>query len=176
MATAGSVQGHGARFAAACDVLSRYVKAASAVATTTTTVEQPRPAAAGTVVAVLPLMPGADLSTTQEEEPQPRGGGSGAEREQLTISYGARVVVLDDVPADKAAALLRLAAAAQQSAAPRVLRNDDLLPMARNASLRQFMEKRKGRVAKRGSPYSRPADAAAAAVASSFPDHLALTL
>lgn len=83
------------------------------------------------------------------------------------------MVVLDDVPADKAAELLRLAAAAQ-GGAPRVLRNDDLLPMARKASLRQFMEKRKDRVAARGSPYSRP-DAGATASAA-FPDDLALTL
>jgi len=161
MAAAGSVQGHGARFAAACDVLSRYVKAAAV--TTTTTVDQPRPLA-GTVVGVLPLMPGADLSTAEADA----GPAPGAQ--QLTISYGGRVVVLDDVPADRAAELLRLAAAA-----PRVLRKDDL-PMARKASLRQFMEKRKGRVAKRGSPYSRPAGAGKAAAASSFPDHLALTL
>jgi jasmonate ZIM domain-containing protein len=165
MAAAGSVQGHGARFAAACDVLSRYVKAA---AVATTTVDQPRPLA-GTVVGVLPLMPGADLSTAEADA----GPSPGAQ--QLTISYGGRVVVLDDVPADRAAELLRLAAAAQQGAAPWVLRKDDL-PMARKASLRQFMEKRKGRVAARGSPYSRPADAGKAAAASSFPDHLALTL
>lgn len=161
MTAAGSVQGHGARFAAACGVLSRYVKAA-AVATTTTVELRP----AGTV-GVLPLMPGADLSTQEEREAGP--GPSPTPSAQLTISYGGRVVVLDDVPADKAAEVVRLAAA---QGAPRVLRapatKADDLPMARKVSLQQFMERRKGRVATRGSPYRRPA--------SSLPDHLTLTL
>jgi jasmonate ZIM domain-containing protein len=175
MATAaGSIQqGHGARFAVACDVLSRYVKAAAA-ATTPTPVEQPRPLPGTVVGVVLPLMPGADLSTQAEElaEAADQAGPAPRAQQLMTISYGGRVVVLDDVPADTAAELLRLAAAA---AAPRVLRAPDDLPMARKASLRHFMEKRKGRVAKRASPYSRPGDAGAAA-ASSFPDHLALSL
>jgi jasmonate ZIM domain-containing protein len=162
MAAAGSVQGHGARFAAACGVLSRYVKAA-AVATTTTVELRP----AGTV-GVLPLMPGADLSTQEEREAGAGPGPSPAPRAQLTISYGGRVVVLDDVPADKAAEVVRLAAA---QGAPRALRapptKADDLPMARKVSLQQFMERRKGRVATRGSPYRRPA---------SLPDHLTLTL
>ncbi|NP_001151346.2 Protein TIFY 11e [Zea mays] len=162
MAAAGSVQGHGARFAAACGVLSRYVKAA-AVATTTTVELRP----AGTV-GVLPLMPGADLSTQEEREAGAGPGPSPSPSAQLTISYGGRVVVLDDVPADKAAEVVRLAAA---QGAPRALRapptKADDLPMARKVSLQQFMERRKGRVATRGSPYRRPA---------SLPDHLTLTL
>ena len=90
--------------------------------------------------------------------------------QQLTISYGGRVVVLEDVPADRAAKLLRVAAAAQ-GPAPRALAAGDL-PVARKASLQRFMEKRRGRTAARGSPYSRPdADGA-----SPHPDHLALAL
>lgn len=166
MAAAGSVQGHGARFAAACGVLSRYVKAAAVATTTTTTTVELRPA--GTV-GVLPLMPGADLSTQEEREAGAGPGPSPSPSAQLTISYGGRVVVLDDVPADKAAEVVRLAAA---QGAPRVLRapatKADDLPMARKVSLQQFMERRKGRVATRGSPYRRPA--------SSLPDHLTLTL
>ena len=53
-----------------------------------------------------------------------------------------------------------------QGAAPRDL------PVARKASLQRFLEKRRGRAAARGSPYSRP-DAAGA---SPHPDHLALAL
>ena len=91
-AAAGSVQRQGrgsAPFAAACGVLSQYVKAA---------------------VAVLPLMPGADVPGAREEaEPGPAPA-----PQQLTISYGGRVVVLEDVPADRAAELLRVAAAACQ--------------------------------------------------------------
>ncbi|NDW60381.1 hypothetical protein G0P98_28530, partial [Yangia sp. PrR004] len=44
------------------------------------------------------------------------------------------------------------------------------LPMARKASLQRFMEKRRDRAAARGSPYSRPDDAA------TVPDHLKLAL
>ncbi|RLN40285.1 ZIM motif family protein [Panicum miliaceum] len=154
-AAAGSVQYQGrgsARFAAACGVLSQYVKAAATVA-------EARP------VAVLPLMPGADVPVAHEAAEAEAGPAP----QQLTISYGGRVVVLEDVPADRAAELLRLAAA--QGAAPRALAAGDL-PVARKASLQRFMEKRRGRAAARGSPYSRP-DAAGA---SPHPDHLALAL
>ena len=61
-------------------------------------------------MAVLPLMPGADVPVAvahEEAEPGPLP-------RQLTISYGGRVVVLEDVPADRAAELLRVAAAACQ--------------------------------------------------------------
>jgi len=91
MATAaGSIQqGHGARFAAACDVLSRYVKAAAA-ATTTTPVEQPRPLPGTVVGVVLPLMPGADLSTQAEElaEAADQAGPAPRAQQLMTISYG----------------------------------------------------------------------------------------
>jgi len=145
-------QGRGsARFAAACGVLSQYVKAAVAVA-------------------VLPLMPGADVPGAREEAEAEAEPGPAPAPQQLTISYGGRVVVLEDVPADRAAELLRVAAAAQ-GAAPRALAAGDL-PVARKASLQRFMEKRRGRTAARGSPYSRPdADGA-----SPHPDHLALAL
>ncbi|KAG2549319.1 protein TIFY 11e-like [Panicum virgatum] len=155
-AAAGSVQrqGRGARFAAAGGVLSQYVKAAA----------EARPAA----VAVLPLMPGADVPGAHEEAEAETGPAPAPQ--QLTISYGGRVVVLEDVPADRAAELLRVAAAAQ-GAAPRALAAGDL-PVARKASLQLFMEKRRGRTAARGSPYSRPdADGA-----SPHLDHLALAL
>nr|CAB3494795.1 unnamed protein product [Digitaria exilis]CAB3499750.1 unnamed protein product [Digitaria exilis] len=158
-AAAGSVQHQasrgGARFAAACGVLSRYVKATErATAAMAVAVAEARPPA----VVVLPLMPGADVSSSTHEEAGP------APAAQLTISYGGRVVVVDGVPAEKAAELVRLAAA--QSAAA----ND--LPVARKASLQRFMEKRRVRAAARVAPYSRPVDAAAA----SLPDNLELAL
>ena len=84
------------RFAAACGALSQYVKAAEAERT------RARPSA----VRSLPLMPGADVD--QEEEPETAAA-------QLTIVYGGRALVLDDVTADKAADLLRFAAAAARS-------------------------------------------------------------
>uniref|UniRef100_A0ACD5WJQ4 Uncharacterized protein n=1 Tax=Avena sativa TaxID=4498 RepID=A0ACD5WJQ4_AVESA len=137
MAAMGSTKGR--RFAAACGVLSRCVKAAEA-----------RPAAA----VALPLMPGADVPVQEEHT-----------HAQMTIFYGGRVLVLEEVPADRAAELLRVSAAA--GAAPRASgesTNRDL-PMARKASLQRFMEKRKGRVAARGVPYNRPGGDAALALA-----------
>ncbi|TVU30926.1 hypothetical protein EJB05_22579, partial [Eragrostis curvula] len=165
MATAESIRGR-TRFAAACGVLSQYVKAAAAT--------EARPAAARPVA--LPLMPGADLSSSVQEEYQEAGPAPAP----LTIFYGGRMLVLDDVPADKAAELLRLAASAAAAPAKRAGRhgqvlpaaNDDV-PMARKASLQRFMEKRKGRVAARAAPYLRPDDGAGSRVC---PDQLALAL
>ncbi|GJN20488.1 hypothetical protein PR202_gb07872 [Eleusine coracana subsp. coracana] len=115
------------RFAAACGALSRYVKAAEMARVSRPPVSRP-----------LPLMPGADVED------------AGPAQSQLTIVYGGRVLVLDDVPADKAAGLLQLAAAAARGA-----KAANLLPVARKASLQRFMEKRKGRVAANGKPYLR---------------------
>uniref|UniRef100_A0ACD5XGH4 Uncharacterized protein n=1 Tax=Avena sativa TaxID=4498 RepID=A0ACD5XGH4_AVESA len=142
MAAMGSTKGR--RFAAACGVLSRCVKAADA-----------RPAA----TVALPLMPGADVSVQDEHAP------AAADGAQMTIFYGGRVLVLDEVPADMAAELLRVTATA--AATPRASgeSTDRDLPMAREASLQRFMEKRKGRVAARGVPYSRPGGDAALALA-----------
>ena len=94
----------------------------------------------------LPLMPGAEVPALQDEH----AVGPAPEHAQMTIFYGGRVLVLDEVPADRAAELLRVAAAAGTK------RGDGDLPMARKASLQRFMEKRKGRLAERAVPYSRP--------------------
>ena len=135
------------RFAAACGALSQYVRVAGE--------ERARAGARPAVpVAVplrpLPLMPGADVEGP-EAGPAPAA--------QMTIVYGGRALVLDDVPADRAADLLRLAAAA--AAVPgRLSSAADLLPpVARKASLQRFMEKRKGRAAARAEqPYRRPGE------------------
>ena len=130
------------RFAAACGALSQYVRAAGA--------ERARAGARPAVpvpVRPLPLMPGADVEDP-EAGPAPAA--------QMTIVYGGRALVLDDVPADRAADLLRLAAAA---AAGRLSSAADLLPVPRKASLQRFMEKRKGRAAARAEqPYRRPGE------------------
>ena len=75
------------RFAAACGTLSQYVRAA----------EAERTRAWQPVVRPLPLMPGADVEDQQEEPAETAAA-------QLTIVYGGRALVLDDVTADKAAA------------------------------------------------------------------------
>ena len=128
MAATGSAKSR--RFAAACGVLSRCIKAAEA-----------RPAA----TVVLPLMPGAEVPDQDEHAAGPPPANA-----QMTILYGGQVLVLDEVPDDRAAELLRVAAAAGTT------RGNGDLPMARKASLQRFMEKRKGRVAARAVPYSRP--------------------
>ncbi|CAN6311290.1 unnamed protein product [Urochloa humidicola] len=135
------------RFAAACGALSQYVRAAEA--------ERAR-AAAPVVRPLLPLMPGADVGEEAGPAPAPAA-------QQLTIVYGGRALVLDDVPADRAADLLRLAAAAAAAAGrggmEQQLSSAADLPVARKASLHRFMEKRKGRAAAaRAEPYRRPGD------------------
>ncbi|CAN6293705.1 unnamed protein product [Urochloa humidicola] len=181
MAAVGSVH-HGrgsARFAAACGALSRYVKAAEAeraAAAAAVSVPEAKP------VAVLPLMPGAEVPTHEEQPEAETAGPAPVPAAKLTICYGDQVVVLDDVPADRAAKLLRLAAAqgaaTRAPAAAAAAAADLLLPVARKASLQRFMEKRRGRAAAaRAAPYSRPnADVAADDASSSFPDHLKLAL
>ncbi|XP_048543019.1 protein TIFY 11e-like [Triticum urartu] len=133
MAASGSAQSR--RFAAACGVLSRCIKAADA-----------RPAA----TVVLPLMPGAEVPAQDEHTVGPAPGHA-----QMTIFYGGQVLVLDEVLADRAAELLRVAAAAGATRGTGEAADGDL-PMARKASLQRFMEKRKGRVAARAVPCSRP--------------------
>ncbi|CAN6299559.1 unnamed protein product [Urochloa humidicola] len=125
------------RFAAACDALSQYVKAAEAA--------ERAPARRP-----LALMPGADVDGG--EDPAADGAALPA---QMTIVYGDRVLVLDGVPADTAAGLLRLAAATAAAEPRRTCAAADL-PVARKASLQRFMEKRKVRAAARAEPYRRP--------------------
>uniref|UniRef100_A0ACD5Y5V4 Uncharacterized protein n=1 Tax=Avena sativa TaxID=4498 RepID=A0ACD5Y5V4_AVESA len=158
MAAAAAATGATSRFAAACAAVSQYVKEAADHRT-----QLERPAQA---VRPLPLMPGADVSD-EAEDPATRAAAA-----QLTIFYGGRVLVLEDCPADKAAVLLRLAAASASKPETKpqlgacVAAAD--LPVARKASLQRFMDKRKGRLASRAQPYRRP-DAARH-------DHLALAL
>ncbi|KAM3188857.1 hypothetical protein ACQJBY_067668 [Aegilops geniculata] len=144
MAATGSAKSR--RFAAACGVLSRCIKAAEA-----------RPVA-------LPLMPGAEVPALQDEH----AVGPAPEHAHMTIFYGGRVLVLDEVPADRAAELLRVAAVSGTARGSCEAAEGDL-PMARKASLQRFMQKRKGRLAARAVPYSRPDGGA-------VPCHLALTL
>ncbi|XP_062210101.1 protein TIFY 11a-like [Phragmites australis] len=76
-----------------------------------------------------------------------------ANAQQLTIFYGGRVLVLDACPPEKAAELIRLAAAAQVGALEPALVD---MPIARKASLRRFLAKRKDRATEAaGAPYNR---------------------
>ncbi|NP_001151261.1 Protein TIFY 11e [Zea mays] len=162
------------RFAAACGALSQYVKAAESERMHARPPAPLRP---------LPLMPGADVDASPADLDLPQAAPAPAPA-QLTIVYGGRVLVLADVPADKAAGLLRLAAGAAaeraETEAIGAKRRDHVsgsasagadLPVARKASLQRFMEKRKARVAAvRTEPYRRPD------VSDSCPDNLKLAL
>ena len=92
------------------------------------------------------LMPGADVApaddaAAREEETSQAAPGQG----QLKISYGGRVLVFDDVPADRAAELARAAAWRDWPADA---------PVARKASLQRFLQKRRDRLLARA-PYAR---------------------
>jgi jasmonate ZIM domain-containing protein len=113
------------RFAVACGVLSQHVRNG-----------------------------GAPFLTKHAQAGAGAGAGPAAAQEmiagspqQLTILYGGRVVVLlDACPPEKAAELIRLAAAAaQQGPQPPPEQALVDMPIARKASLRRFLAKRKDR-------------------------------
>ncbi|KAK3148204.1 hypothetical protein QOZ80_3BG0292080 [Eleusine coracana subsp. coracana] len=128
MATTTTTDNITLRFAAACGLLGQYAASRA----------QPAPAFV-------------------QQQPEPtvvqEGGSSGANNhhhnaQQLTIFYGGMVVVLDSCTPEKAAELIRLAAAVagQQQGAitqPKV----DMAPViaTRKESLRRFLSKRKDR-------------------------------
>ncbi|KAM0039239.1 putative transcription factor TIFY family [Helianthus debilis subsp. tardiflorus] len=101
-------------------------------------------------------------------------GSSSVNKAQMTIFYGGQVVVLDDVPADRARDLMLIANSGQPQ--PQVNEKSELasknklksvgggggggqgekdsdLPIARRASLHKFLAKRKDRATVRAAPY-----------------------
>lgn len=123
------------RFAVACGVLSRCVRAEADAAAAAAAVAHARPATMAE--SAMLLMPGADVAPDVEEEAEAAAPGQA----QLTIMYAGRVVVFDGVMADSAAEMLRLAA---RHGEPRVAKG---IPVPRKASLQRFMEKRRDRLA-----------------------------
>jgi jasmonate ZIM domain-containing protein len=103
------------------------------------------------------LMPGADV-VSDETVPTPTPAPAPASA-KLTIVYGGRVLVFDDVRADRAAEVMRVAA--RQDMPPGGLAAD--LQVARKATLQRVMEKRRDRLRTRA-PYA-PARASPAAPA-----------
>ncbi|CAL4916495.1 unnamed protein product [Urochloa decumbens] len=135
------------RFAVACSVLSRCVRAEAVAAAGNMAAaaaahgrSEAHPAAAASTML---LMPGADVA---REETTAAAATTPAPA-QMTILYGGCVLVFDGVPAFRAAEVMRAAA-----------RQD--LQVARKASLQRLLEKRRERVAPRA-PYA-PARQAAA--------------
>ncbi|CAN6302061.1 unnamed protein product [Urochloa humidicola] len=115
------------------------------------------------------LVPGADAAAEPEErkpvlelfpqqagtlkDEQQRKRKEPAERAPLTIFYGGKMVVFDDFPAEKAEEIMHLAGGSG-NAAENALAQPNLtdMPIARKASLKRFLEKRKNRLTA-GDPY-----------------------
>jgi len=156
----GSKAAGGSRFAVTCGLLRQYMK------------EQGGNGALRLAPAVaMGLVPGADAAEEGTEERKavlelfPQQAGTlkderqrkrkepAYERAPLTIFYGGKMVVFDDFPAEKAEELMQLAGSGNAAAAA-ALAQPSLtdMPIARKASLKRFLEKRKDRLTA-GDPY-----------------------
>jgi len=156
----GTKAGGGSRFAVTCGLLRQYMK------------EQGGNGALRLAPAVaMGLVPGADAAEEGTEERKavlelfPQQAGTlkderqrkrkepADERAPLTIFYGGKMVVFDDFPAEKAEELMQLAGSGNAAAAT-ALAQPSLtdMPIARKASLKRFLEKRKNRLTA-GDPY-----------------------
>jgi len=159
----GTKAGGGSRFAVTCGLLRQYMK------------EQGGNGALRLAPAVaMGLVPGADAAEEGTEERKavlelfPQQAGTlkderqrkrkepADERAPLTIFYGGKMVVFDDFPAEKAEELMHLAGSgnAAAPAGQNALGQPSLtdMPIARKASLKRFLEKRKDRLTA-GDPY-----------------------
>ncbi|CAN6290472.1 unnamed protein product [Urochloa humidicola] len=143
--------GGGSRFAVTCGLLRQYMKEqggclAPAVAMGLAPAEEPEE-----TKPVLELFP--QQAGTLKDEQQSRKRKEPEERAPLTIFYGGRMVVFDDFPAEKAEELMQLAGGSG-NAAENALAQPTLtdMPIARKASLKRFLEKRKNRFTA-GDPY-----------------------
>lgn len=149
----GSKAAGGSRFAVTCGLLRQYMKeqggngalrlAPGADAAEEGTEERK---------AVLELFP-QQAGTLKDEQQRKRKEPAADERAPLTIFYGGKMVVFDDFPAEKAEELMQLAGSGNAAAAA-ALAQPSLtdMPIARKASLKRFLEKRKNRLTA-GDPY-----------------------
>ncbi|TVU30930.1 hypothetical protein EJB05_22584, partial [Eragrostis curvula] len=100
------------RFTVACVVLSQRVRAdAEAAKMAAAALASPSAASSPTML----LMPGADVASDARPEPADPSPAKNtkADQAQLTIMYGGRIVVVDDVPEHRALELMRVAARSQ---------------------------------------------------------------
>nr|CAB3496892.1 unnamed protein product [Digitaria exilis] len=146
----------GSRFAVTCGLLRQYMKEqggnalAPAMAMGLASVEPEE--GKKTVLELFPQQAGTLKHDHQRKRKE------AAERAPLTIFYDGKMVVFDDFPAEKAEELMHLAggsanaAAAAQNALEQPSLTVTDMPIARKASLKRFLEKRKNRLTA-GDPY-----------------------
>ncbi|GAB2226629.1 hypothetical protein Droror1_Dr00022442 [Drosera rotundifolia] len=115
--------------------------------------------------------------TTMNLFPQETGFGSKGQHhqvstesaggQQMSIFYGGKVIVFDDLPPEKAKEIMKIASAASAASKPpasdvgdcsmvpdkMMLKGSDL-PIPRKGSLQRFFEKRKDRISARAAPYT----------------------
>ncbi|CAL4937882.1 unnamed protein product [Urochloa decumbens] len=148
--------GGGSRFAVTCGLLRQYMKEqggngarclAPAVAMGLVPAEEPEERKP-----VLELFP-QQAGTLKDEHNSRKRKEPTTERAPLTIFYGGKMVVFDDFPAEKAEEIMHLAGGSGK-AAENALAQPNLtdMPIARKASLKRFLEKRKNRLTA-GDPY-----------------------
>ncbi|OEL19663.1 Protein TIFY 11c [Dichanthelium oligosanthes] len=147
----------GSRFAVTCGLLRQYMKEQGgngarclAPAAVAMGLVPGADAAAEDRTTVLELFP-QQAGTLKDEQQRKRT--EPGERAPLTIFYGDKMVVFDDFPAEKADELMHLAGSGN-AAAQNALGQPNLtdMPIARKASLKRFLEKRKNRLTA-GDPY-----------------------
>ncbi|RLN42436.1 uncharacterized protein C2845_PM01G43860 [Panicum miliaceum] len=126
------------RFAVACSVLSRCVKAKAATAGRMAGAAHTRSAAQAAARATMPLMLGADVVVGEETSAAAATPSAPA---QLTITYGGRVLVFDDVQARTVAEMVRVAARQGVPGGPPA----DPQVARKASSLQRLMEKRRDR-------------------------------
>uniref|UniRef100_A0A0E0M794 Protein TIFY n=1 Tax=Oryza punctata TaxID=4537 RepID=A0A0E0M794_ORYPU len=154
MAAAGS-SSSSSRFAVTCGLLSQYMR------------ERQQPPVT-LLEAVAEEVEGEDDRTMQLFPPRAAAAvatpSAGTATAPLTIFYDGRVVVFDDVPAEKAAELMRMAGSACSPAppAPKPVQPAHAaalpeMPIARKASLQRFLQKRKHRITTTSDPYKKAA-------------------
>ncbi|WCJ39376.1 Protein TIFY 11B [Euphorbia peplus] len=147
-------------FAQTCNLLSQYLKERGSIGDisrkleTTTGQETPR-----TTLNLLPNMENSEKSMDllfPSSDLLSRATPATPGTPQMTIFYAGKVIVLDDIPADKAEEIMAFAntsavRAASKNPSPQELNFLDL-PIARRASLHRFFEKRRDRMVARA-PY-----------------------
>ncbi|GAB2228576.1 hypothetical protein Droror1_Dr00022696 [Drosera rotundifolia] len=137
-------------FSQACNLLSQYLKEkrsytldlTTTTPTTTTNTNRIGSSSVGTTMNLFPQETGFGLQTPVTAASQ--------SDHQMTIFYGGKVMVFDDLPADTVQQIMKIAG---NSGTPAAAMRAAEMPIARKGSLQRFFEKRKDRISARAAPY-----------------------